>query len=203
MIDPRLFLTLPEHASSANHLWNCALFMTQMSHMNNQLCPSPVKLSLTSNSPSQSLDNEVQPHSPTSSNEPSSFEAILNDMKQAYAKLYPSSISNSYMSLINETISNVMKIKKRNKASYFHLALVPFNYYTPNTAPLILSNEDEAKTMPWLTGERVLDAYTNSACCSSSGTDDYDDEEGFDSEKINESDESNSRAPSVDLGCRR
>ena len=32
-MDPRFYLILPEHASNANHVWNCALFIAQMSHI--------------------------------------------------------------------------------------------------------------------------------------------------------------------------
>jgi hypothetical protein len=211
MIDPRLFLTLPEHASSANHLWNCALFLTQMSHMNSQQSLAPaVKLPLLASDSSSSLapnpseqHNELEPYSSSSS-----FESILNEMKHSYTNAYPSSISNSYMSLINETIANVLKIKKRNKASYFHLALVPFNYYAPSGkvacgSQFVATSEEEARTMPWLDREG---ATVSSQCCSSSGTDDYDYEEGgSESEKINESDESHSLGlvPCVDHGCRR
>jgi hypothetical protein len=163
-----------------------------------------------------------------------SFESILNDMK-LYACNMPSSplhrsqsdlISNSYINLINETIASVVKIKKRNKASYFHLALVPFNYYTPGSVPLGMSGEAEARTMPWLLHNHDI-AKTSVGSwnsCSSSAEevefeDDQEEEEeeeetaggvDYDSEKIAESDESATatpptapRPPRFDRGCQR
>ncbi len=128
MIDPRIFLILPEHISNAHHVWNCALFITQMSNLdslnanNNSLANQSAhskNLIATSNNSSKLSTNTF------------SFESIINDFKSNQVSANKSDENSSgseqeFYKLFNEPIQRIFKIKKRNKASLYNL-IFPFN----------------------------------------------------------------------------
>lgn len=125
-IDPRIFLVLPEHVSNAHHIWNCALFLTQLSHLDASSSNPPKNayqtdslklnsyLKSIANPNSRKLDEEYFDYS-TNKSSSSSLSSKLNQAN-----------GDEGLKNLNEPIMKIFKIKKRNKASLFNLIL-PFS----------------------------------------------------------------------------
>ena len=135
-IEPRLFLVLPEHDSNANHVWNCALFLTQISHLynntnsannntNNSNTNSNSSLSSLAHHQS-ALGNETN-DAPTSNRKLNTLEAVLKDLgaKVVLSNAHSSSINSNhiYETLADEAMARMLKTKPKNKASLFNLVL--------------------------------------------------------------------------------
>ena len=238
IFDSRLFLSLPEHASQANHIWNCALFLTQMSHLNNQISQQQQLLPNSSGTVAHhSLAIDTTDITPSTENNAANlacFESILSELKYNLFSSQNSRSSNennnsSYVKLINETIANVIKIKKRNKASYFNLNVLHFSQKMHVNRANSATDNESKQTMPWLfmeiaVGDEDIQANVNSknesanniecknnltkSCENSSENNtDYDedeeeeDDDTSNSERINESDELST--PRFDHGCKK
>lgn len=137
VIDPRIFLIMPEHISNANNLWNCALFLTQISNLeamlNNTTTTTKISQSnSSSNLAQQSTDNLD----------------LLNDSTQNSIMNLRSGACDdeSLLKHVNETIMKIYKIKRRNKASLFNLIL-PFDFEKRYSGS-IASN-----SLPWVSDE--------------------------------------------------
>jgi hypothetical protein len=138
LIDPRLFLTLPEHVSNALHVWNRALLITQISHLDASVASSPYNNS-------NDLNNS---HSKQSENNTDLLEQFLNDCKSQYTLQLNNNNNNNnnnandkneeFLKTLNETtLMKIFKIKKRNKASLLNLIL-------PNLVLADVNNLDDA-----------------------------------------------------------
>ena len=167
---------LPEHVSNAHHIWNYALFVTQMSSLNGLEAggmsgvhkkKSGQKCLATGSSSDSTADSLHL------------LEALMNDLyvnelKQNYAKLNSS-----------EPILSILKIKKRNKASMFNLILPPAA--AANVQSLTGADSVFASTTPWLakldsndTAESELGKQDTESSSSSSSSSVEDKAEGKD-----------------------
>ena len=118
-IDPRLFVTLPEHVSNALYVWNRALFITQMSHLDS--FSAYMQSSHESNSNTKSSDPLKETRQPYAAD--TLLEAYLNDCKAQFnSPLLSSSSDDDLLRTLNQTtLMKIFKIKKRNKASLLNL----------------------------------------------------------------------------------
>lgn len=134
IIDPRIFLILPEHISNANHLWNCALFLTQISNIESILSSTyrPLDQQQSQQTGTDSTNNEQT--SSDSINSTNSTQTLTE---------------NCLMMQLNETIMRIYKIKKRNKASLLNLIL-PFDFSKPKKVLNQQSTKSLASSTPWL-----------------------------------------------------
>lgn len=164
-VDPRLFVPLPEHASSqANYLWNCALLMSQMTNLKNT-----------------HVQSKSGSKKAASNGNGDSLEAVLYDLKLKYGTANANR-------LLNETLNNLARIKKRNKASFFNLTLwptYPVGYYVNGRAsshqqyqnPLVY----DYMTMetPWMyyNMPELVENATNTTNKNTSSSSSYTDEE--------------------------
>ena len=132
-IDPRLFIVLPEHMSQAHHVWNYALLVTQMSHMDS--------LTHNSNYPNNSTANHNHNHThhnasadatqdASSHSNVSSLASSLNLLNYGYNSTNKCDgddevcEEDSFLKTLHETtLMKIFKIKKRNKASLYNLIL--------------------------------------------------------------------------------
>ena len=135
-MDPRIFLILPEHISNAYHLWNCALFITQMSNLestvtntltngNNNTTPVNTTNNVTNNTKQQHIINNKSNNSSDGSESANSvcMDILMNDLnKSQYQYLLLNDFKCDYTKFF-ESIMTILKIKKRNKASLFNLIL--------------------------------------------------------------------------------
>ena len=125
-IDPRIFLVLPEHVSNAHHIWNCALFLTQLSHLDanssnpkNAYQADSLKLNSYLKSIAKPNTRKLDEEYFDYSNNKSSSSSLSSKLNQSHG--------DEALQNLNEPIMKIFKIKKRNKASLFNLIL-PFGH---------------------------------------------------------------------------
>ena len=121
LIDPRLFLTLPEHVSNALHVWNRALFITQLSHLD-------ASVDLNSIHHSRHVEQHNNNNNNQECHKTDLLEKFLNDCKSQYTLLLNNATNydtnEAFLKTLNETtLMKIFKIKKRNKASLLNLIL--------------------------------------------------------------------------------
>ena len=143
LIDPRIFIGMPEHVSNAHSTWNSALFLAQISKIEAALSDTfgstggnnvDINLPIIHNfnmlktsSSSSNLDNQRNIHQ---------IEQIFNNF--------------------NESIVKVYQVKKRNKASLYNL-IIPFDFHINETheqSQMILFLKS---TTPWLNDQAMSD----------------------------------------------
>jgi len=105
VFDSRIFLILPEHISNAHHVWNCALFLSQMS----QHCSTSTSLSLCGSKPvNGSIDDEhVSLDAKGRTNKASEQAKELSMRKNLF----------SFENILNEHLLSLRKTRKRNQKS--------------------------------------------------------------------------------------
>ena len=167
IIDPRIFLNLPEHVSSAHNTWNSALFLTQISNLESILTD-------TFSKPRDDAEPSSTPSSSSSANLLNDFK-LINSFKMI--KSSSSDFNSDFKSVaknanqieelynnLNESIIKIYKVKKRNKASLYNLIL-PFNFNLNKNNDL---NEEDRNdnlvtslksTTPWLSEPLDNDGY--------------------------------------------
>ncbi|CAF0714331.1 unnamed protein product [Brachionus calyciflorus] len=163
IIDPRIFLNLPEHASHAHSTWNCALFLAQISNLESILTDTFSKQindgePLSTSSSSANLLNDLKIINSFKMIKASSSNLDLNTESNSKTS---NQIEEMYNGL-NESIMNIYKVKKRNKASLYNLIL-PFNFNTDNRD---LDNQQQNKLVsnlksstPWMCESLANDGY--------------------------------------------
>ena len=204
-MDPRVFLVLPEHISNAHHIWNYALFLSQVSSLNGSLGNAVVANAKSKNTSGQKQQYQrfAPPNEEHQLLEKFACDLYLNELKQDYLKLN------------KETILNIVKIKKRNKASLFNLILPPA--LSLNNVSLLAQHPNSTInqnmiTTPWLpaspvfsksneTVDNPLTEYENKQDTDSSSSSSADDqlENSTNSIYVNSSNEISQRIEVKDL----
>ena len=162
-MDPRIFLILPEHVSNAHHIWNYALFISQMSNLNNLDNASSILKSHMKKSPinNKTITDLIASKGESSEANLCLLESLMND-------LYLNDLKHDYLKLNNEPIMTILKIKKRNKASLFNLILPPaLSYIASSSTSTTTTTQNTSKldtfksTTPWLSKDKSLSLATD------------------------------------------
>jgi hypothetical protein len=130
-----MFLVLPEHVSNAHHIWNCALFITQLSNLESSSTKHVYQQQQQQKTDAFKLNNYLKmiANSSNSFNNRKSDDDYL-DYSHKSSKFSQtchieeklSSVCHDNLKSLNEPIMKIFKIKKRNKASLYNLIL-PFS----------------------------------------------------------------------------
>ncbi|RNA38219.1 hypothetical protein BpHYR1_005934 [Brachionus plicatilis] len=146
LIDPRIFLSMPEHVSNAYSTWNSALFLAQI---------SKIESALTDTFSKQGNDDE--PSCLNSANFP-----IINNFNMLKTSSSSSNLDNQrnvhqieqIFNNFNESMMKIYKVKKRNKASLYNL-IIPFDFNINDTDKQNRMISFLKSTTPWHHGQSL------------------------------------------------